>query len=97
IVAARANDLFLGPQLGIDDEWGYPIYDADPARLHTPLTRAEFDSIFAYTTYRPESSTQTLALTLTQAELFPLPGGAAGFAATAEIGHQSYDLKPDPL
>ena len=100
IVAAKANDLFLGPQLPGMKRWrggDYPIYDADPARLWKPLTRAEYDSIFAYTTYHPESETQTLALTLSQGELFQLPGGAAGFAATAEVGRQSYDLNPDPL
>ncbi|TYT27562.1 TonB-dependent receptor [Luteimonas viscosa] len=100
IVAARANDLFLGPQLPGEYEWrgvAYPIFDADPTRLYTPLTRAEYDGIFAHTTYRPESETQTLAFTLTRTDLFELPGGGAGFAATAELGHQSYDLNPDPL
>lgn len=96
IVAARANELFLGPQLGVDED-GYPIFDAPYSRMYTPLTRAEYDSIFARTTYHPESDTQTASFTLTNAELFQLPGGAAGFAATAELGHQSYDLKPDPL
>ena len=37
IVAAAANDLFLGPQLGVDDD-GFPIFNADPARLYTPLS-----------------------------------------------------------
>ena len=100
IVAAKANALFLGPQLPGMKRWrggDYPIFDADPARLWKPLTRAEYDSIFAYTTYHPESETQTLAVTLSQGELFNLPGGAAGFAATAEYGRQSYDLNPDPL
>ncbi|MBK7143914.1 MAG: TonB-dependent receptor [Xanthomonadales bacterium] len=96
IVAAAANALFLGPQLGVDDD-GFPIFNADPARLYTPLTRDEYDSIFAYTTYHPHSASQTLSFTLTQAELFELPGGASGFATTAEFGHQSYDLQPDPL
>lgn len=100
IVAARANRLFLGEQLPGSYLWRgveYPIFNADPARLYTPLTPSEWNDIFAYTTYHPESETQTLALTLTQAELFSLPGGAAGFAATAELGHQGYDLNPDPL
>ena len=76
-MAAKANALFLGPQLPGMKRWrggDYPIYDADPARLWKPLTRAEYDSIFAYTTYHPESETQTLALTLSQGELFQLPG-----------------------
>ncbi len=96
IVAAAANTLFLGPQLGEDAD-GFPIYNADPARLYTPLTRAEYDSIAARTVYHPQSETSTLAFTVAQGSLFSLPGGDAGFAATVELGHQSYDLNPDPL
>ena len=29
---------YLGPQLGVDADSGYPIFNADPARLYTPLT-----------------------------------------------------------
>ncbi|MFW2054927.1 hypothetical protein, partial [Acinetobacter baumannii] len=53
IVAAKANALFLGPQLGSDDD-GYPIFNADPSRLYRPLTRAEYDSIAARTVYQPK-------------------------------------------
>ncbi|RZZ81592.1 TonB-dependent receptor [Pseudoxanthomonas winnipegensis] len=97
IVASKANDLFLGTMLGIDEDSGYPIYNADPARLYTPLTRAEYDGIFARSTYHPESRNDTLAFTLTNTALFGLPGGPAGLSATAELGSQGYDLKPDPL
>lgn len=96
IIAAKANDLFLGPQLGVDDD-GFPIYNADPSRLYRPLTRAEYDSIAARTTYTPKSRTETAAFTLTNAALFALPGGDAGFAATVEVGQQAYSLNPDPL
>jgi len=100
IVAAKANALFLGEQLGEytdDDDNVFPIFNADPARLYRPLSRAEYDSIAARTTYTPKSRTDTAALTLTNGELFELPGGKAGFAATAEFGNQSYALNPDPL
>ncbi len=96
IVAAKANDLFLGPQLGVDAD-GFPIYDADPQRLYQPLTRAEYDAIAARTVYQPKSRTDTLSLTFTNTELFSLPAGAAGFAGTVELGDQSYNLRPDPL
>ena len=96
IIAAKANDLFLGPQLGVDDD-GFPVYNADPSRLYRPLTRAEYDSIAARTTYTPKSRTETAAFTLTNAALFALPGGDAGFAATVEVGQQAYSLNPDPL
>ncbi|MBT2745798.1 MULTISPECIES: TonB-dependent receptor [unclassified Lysobacter] len=96
IVASKANDLFLGPQLGTDDD-GFPIFNADPERLYRPLTRAEYDSIAARTTYQPKSRTDALSLTFTNTELFTLPAGAAGFAGTLEVGSQSYNLRPDPL
>ncbi|KAF1013889.1 MAG: Vitamin B12 transporter BtuB [Stenotrophomonas maltophilia] len=97
IIAAKANDLFLGPQLGVDEDDGFPIYNADPSRLYRPLSRAEYDSIAARTTYTPKSPTETAALTLTNGSLFALPGGDAGVAATVEVGQQAYALHPDPL
>ncbi|MBN8742451.1 MAG: TonB-dependent receptor [Xanthomonadaceae bacterium] len=96
IVASRANNLFLGPQLGVDDD-GFPIFNADPDRLYRPLTRAEYDSIAARTTYTPKARTDTLSLTLTNPELFSMPAGEAGFAGTIEAGNQAYALHPDPL
>lgn len=100
IIASKANALFLGEQLGEytdDDDNVFPVFNADPARLYRPLSRSEYDSIAAKTTYTPKSRTDTAALTLTNGELFELPGGKAGFAATAEFGNQSYALNPDPL
>lgn len=96
-IAAKANDLYLGPQLGVDPGSGLPIFDADPIRLYTPLTRSEYDSITARTNYHPESRSDTLAFTLTNTELFTMPAGPAGFAGVVEYGNQAYDLKPDPL
>lgn len=96
IVAERANALFLGPQLGTDED-GFPIFNVDPARLYTPLTRAEYDSIAARTTYTPKSRTDTLSFTVTNPELFTMPAGDAGFSGTVEAGNQAYDLNPDPL
>ena len=96
-VADKANDLYLGPQLGVDPDSELPIFDADPSRLYTPLTRAEYDAITARTNYHPESRSDTLAFTLSNTELFNMPAGPAGFAGVLEYGNQSYDLKPDPL
>ncbi len=97
IINSKAQALFLGPRLGFDEDSGYPIYDADPTRLYTPLTRSEYDSISANTVYRPYSWTTNLQATITNAELFQLPAGPVGFAAVAEYGKQGYNLRPDPL
>ncbi|WP_449446654.1 TonB-dependent receptor domain-containing protein [Thermomonas brevis] len=95
ILSNVANDFFLGPQLGTDDD-GYPIYDGDLTRFYTPLTTEQLDSMLAHIVYNPESHNETLSFTLTNANLFNLPGGAAGIATTAELGNQGYNLNTDP-
>ena len=95
IIAAAANKLFLGEQTGEVD--GLASFDADPARLYTPLTRAEYDSIATRTIYHPKSRNDYASFTLTSGELFGLPAGPVGFAANVEAGSQSYELNPDPL
>ena len=97
IVAAKANALFLGEQLGVDPDSGYPVFNADPTRLYTPLTQAEYESIAAYSVYNPKSWTDTVSATLTTTDLFQLPAGPVGFSVIAEGGKQGYDLNPDPL
>lgn len=97
VIAAKANALFLGEQLGTDEDSGYPIFNADPARLYTPLSLAEYQSITAYSVYRPKSWTDNVSATITSTSLFDLPAGPVGFAAVAEAGKQGYNLHPDPL
>jgi outer membrane receptor protein involved in Fe transport len=97
IVAARANAFFLGPQTGVDEDSGLATYDADPARLYTPLSQADYNSIAARTVYHPESRNDYGSFTVTNGELFNLPAGPVGFAANVEVGNQAYDLNPDPL
>lgn len=96
IVAAKADALYLGPQLGTNDD-GLPVFHADPRRLYSPLTRAEFDSIAARSVYQAKSSTDVVSYTLANSELVSLPAGGVGFAGTVELGNQSYDINVDPL
>ncbi|MGN6514101.1 MAG: TonB-dependent receptor domain-containing protein [Lysobacteraceae bacterium] len=96
IRAAAANQFFLGDLLGYDDD-GYAIYDADPTRLFTPLTPAEFASFAAMSTWHPVSRNDNLSFTADNASLFSLPAGDVGFAGALEYGSQSYRLNPDPL
>ncbi|OWQ99992.1 TonB-dependent receptor plug domain-containing protein [Sphingopyxis witflariensis] len=97
IINSKAQALFLGEQMGIDPDSNYPIYNADPARLYRPLTRAEYDSISADTVYKPVSWTSNLQATLSNGELLQLPAGPVGIAVVAEYGKQGYNLHPDPL
>ena len=95
IRTAAANRLFLGERLGYDAN-GYAIYNADPARLFKPLTEAEFATIAAMSTFRPDARSSNISFTADTPSLFSMPAGDAGFATAVEFGHQSYDLNPDP-
>jgi len=86
IVSSKANELFLGESTGEVD--GLASFDADPARLYTPLTREEYDSIAARTIYHPKARNDYGSFTLTTGELFSMPAGAVGFAANLEAGNQ---------
>jgi len=97
VVNSKATALFLGPQLGVDEDSGYAIFNADPARLYRPLTTAEFDQITDRTTYKPVARQQGVSFQVNKADLFTLPAGPVGFAAVAEYGKQSYKLGLDPL
>jgi iron complex outermembrane receptor protein len=99
VIREKANDFFLGQQMGLDPDSGYPIFaaGADAARLYTPLTPAEYASITQDAVYHPKSRNDTLSATINTTQLFNLPAGPVGFAAIAELGTQSYNLRPDPL
>ena len=96
INAAAANAYFLGPRLGYDED-GYAIYNADPDRLFSPLTPAQFAAIGAMSSWHPEASNDNLGFTADNAALFSMPAGDVGFAGAIEYGEQSYRINPDPL
>ncbi len=97
IVIEAGNNFFLGDP--VDDPGnttGYERFDADPARLYTPLTPAEYDMIAEDTVYRPKTWVNNFQATINTTELFDLPAGPVGFAAVAELGKQGYEINPDP-
>ena len=99
VVASLANQFYLGTSLGPDsayDDYGYPVFNADPAKFFTPLTPAQYDAITAHSIYHPRASLSNFSATLTNSALFQLPAGPVGFAAVVEAGRQDYDLAPDP-
>jgi outer membrane receptor protein involved in Fe transport len=97
LIDAKAQALYLGPSLGIDPASGYNIYYAPPSRLYTPLTVAQFRSITNLSTDDDESHTDSLNFSVATTELVHLPAGPLGFAAVAEVGHDSLTQKVDPL
>jgi outer membrane receptor protein involved in Fe transport len=98
IVIDASNAFFLGaPVNDPGNTTGYTRFNADPARLFTALTPAEYAQISANTVYKPETYVHNFQGTLTMGDLFELPAGPVGFAAVVEAGTQGYDVNPDPL
>lgn len=98
LVAAKATALYLGPALGTDTSSGAPltIYNADPNRLYTPLTVAEFRSITRNSVDNDKSRAALISLTLTNARLWSAPGGPVGFAGLVEYGGERFENNVDP-
>lgn len=97
IVIDAANDFFLGaPVDDPNNTTGYQRFDADPARLYTPLTPAEYRQISADTIYEPETWVHNVQASVSTMDLFELPAGPMGFAAVAEASTQGYEINPDP-
>ena len=97
LVSAKAQMLYLGPSLGVDEDSGYQMYYAPRERLYTPLTPAQFASITQDSVDRDTSRAENYSFSINNTELFQLPAGPVGFAAVAEYGNQYFGLKPDPL
>ena len=103
VIIDKANALFLGPQLGVDndpqfldgDGYGFPVFSADPARLYKPLTQAEYDSITGNSIYKPQQWLVNFSATVGTRELFQMPAGPVGFSLVVEGGRQGYNLNPD--
>ncbi|UDF05443.1 TonB-dependent siderophore receptor [Asticcacaulis sp. AND118] len=89
IVAAKANAFYLGEAL--DDD----TFDADPAKLFTPLTPAQYGSISENARTKAEATVKGLSLSFNHPALFELPAGPVGFAAIAEFDEQSYSVQPN--
>jgi outer membrane receptor protein involved in Fe transport len=96
ILAAAANTFFLGPLQGYDDD-GFAVYNADPARLFTPVTPADFAKFGVMSVWHPEAKQDNVSFTTNTTHLFSMPAGDVGFAGTVEFGSQSYRINPDPL
>lgn len=96
LVLAKAQALYLGPDLGTDPGSGLESYYAPPSRLYTPLTVSQFRSITADSTDNDRTRAETISFTINNAKLFVLPAGPVGFAGVAEFGGQSLDMRVDP-
>jgi iron complex outermembrane receptor protein len=92
-LANNIRDYFVGPRLGTTAS-GYGIYNLNVQRYFSPLGVDAFNSMTTKVKTDAESQVTQGGFTLS-GDLFDLPAGAVGMAATVEFASQKYDLKPD--
>ncbi|GAB3091786.1 TonB-dependent receptor domain-containing protein [Lysobacter terrae] len=93
LLSQAVHDYFLGPRLGFNG--AFPIYRLDLNHWNTPLTPEQYQAMSTRVINRAETSSSSLNFNLS-GDLFTLPAGAVGFAATLEAANQKFDLMSDP-
>ncbi|MGN4197164.1 TonB-dependent receptor domain-containing protein [Burkholderia gladioli] len=91
---AGIDSYFLGPQLGTAAD-GAPIYAPDPTRFSTPLTPAQFGSLYGESASQNNTWTQTFSLAA-NGDLLRLPAGPVRAAGVIEYGTQGFSNSVDP-
>lgn len=97
-LSAPFQNYYLGAQQGTDpgnpyygiSTYGFPAFTPNTANLYKPLTPAQWMAMTGVIQSQSVSWQQNAHGTLTNTDLFELPGGSAGFAAIAEWGNQSF-------
>ena len=86
----------IGPNLGFDPILGANVYSPNYAAFYTPITPAQYASFTGKATSYSYTEESLARAQLTNAQLFPLPGGNAGLALVVDGGGQGWNYAPDP-
>ena len=93
LLAKAVHDYFLGPRLGFIS--GYPIHNLNRERWTTPITPEIYQGFATRVINEGNTSSSTASFSMS-GDLFEMPAGAVGFAATVEANRQTVDLLSDP-
>jgi len=96
-LANKINEYFMGPSTGQLDPYfnAYPVVNFNVDRYFSPLGGDVYRSLTTMVKTKAESEVSQGSFVIS-GDLFELPAGAVGLAATLEAARQSYDLKNDP-
>ncbi|WP_284319226.1 TonB-dependent receptor [Dyella acidisoli] len=95
-IDAYFNTL-LGPVLGVDPQSGLNLYNPNYRAFFQALTPAQYASFTQGVDESSRTWINTTRATLSNASLFALPGGDAGFAALLEGGSEAWYEPVNPL
>ncbi|GLQ97842.1 TonB-dependent receptor [Dyella mobilis] len=90
-------DQILGPQLGVDPGTGVNLYSPRYPAFFQPVTPAQYGSFTQGVNETSNTWINDTRVTITNASLFTLPGGDAGFAALVESGNEAWYEPVNPL
>ena len=99
-MAAAVDNYFngiLGPNLGTDPNTGLNTYNPNYAAFFTPLTPAQFNSFIRNVSGFTNTWINNTRATISNDNLFALPGGQAGVAWLVEGGNQAWYQPVNPL
>jgi outer membrane receptor protein involved in Fe transport len=99
-MAAAVDNYFngiLGPVVGVDQNTGLNMYNPNYAAFYTPITPAQFASFNQNISGFSNTWINNTRATITNDNLFALPGGNVGFAWLVEGGSQAWYEPVNPL
>lgn len=97
LVADKVDQYFLGDPTGVDPVFGvYPAYNLNLDRFYSIMSPATYRSLSEQIRTRSHTYTQEVTGTVTNTNLFELPGGPAGLALLAQYGDQKWENPTDP-
>jgi len=99
-IKAKVDALFgsmLGPLLGMDPHTGLNLYNPDYRAFFQALAPAQYASFTQGVGESSRTWNNNTRATLSNASLFTLPGGDAGFAALLEGGSEAWYEPVNPL
>lgn len=97
LVANKVDNYFLGDQIGYDPVFDYyPVFNLNLDRFYSLMTPAVYNSLSEQIRTRSHTYTQEVTGTVTNTNLFDLPGGSAGLAILLQYGDQKWENPTDP-
>jgi iron complex outermembrane receptor protein len=87
----------LGPVLGVDPNTGYNIYNPVGSKFYSPITPQQYAALVQNIGGKTNTWINDTRATVSNSNLFSLPGGAASFAWLVEGGNQAWYAPVNPI
>jgi iron complex outermembrane recepter protein len=87
----------LGPLQGVDPNTGFNIYNPNWSNLYSPITPKQYAALVQNIGGRTNTWINDTRATLSNSNLFALPGGSASLAWLVEGGNQAWYAPVNPI